>query len=203
MIAWRAARAGTNSLTTNSGRACLGPEHHFLINRFGLAFEEFTVLTLSRSISTTIMRPIPCCGLHHPQCIYAARPEWAASSTSTPRRRWRSRRRQRAPAAVADGECPSWQHGVPRLRRHRPQSRRAPAPDPRSRPQIGDDRALVAGRTIGEAFYDVLLLDAPWRAARSWSPPRPKPCILVLQRRRAICLGRDGAPPTARTRTCV
>lgn len=72
-----------------------GPEHHFLINPFGLAFDEVTASRIwSRSISKaalSVIRNIRSTLRVLPFTAPSTRPgrRWGASSISTPRRAWR------------------------------------------------------------------------------------------------------------------
>ena len=189
-----ARREGWDELIYNHISARVpGPEHHFLINPFGLAFEEVTASNLVKvdldgKIIGNAPYPINAAGftIHSADSCRAAR---SGLRHPPPHRGGYGAldARQRAPAAVADGDVLPWQHRVSRLRRHRPQSRRAPASDPRSRRQIGDDPAqprhaggwrAPSAKPSSPCFCwrkRRALSFAPWRAARSWSPPRRKP----------------------------
>ena len=100
--AWWRTTAGTTSSSPTSRRACPGPEHHFLINPYGMLFDEITASSLvkvdldGRKVDRQPVRHEPG-RVHHPQ-RHPRRPRGRAraSCTCTASTASRSRRRTRA-----------------------------------------------------------------------------------------------------------
>jgi len=138
-----------------------GPEHHFLINPYGMLFEEITASSLIKVASTAARsrraRSREPSGLRHPQRHPRRtkrrdlRPAYAYA-----RRHRRRVAARRAPAYLAAGDGRALLARLPRLRGHRAPRRREAAASARPRRQraliLRTTACLTVGATVADAF---------------------------------------------------